>query len=645
MKIYYLLVYLVSLFILNSCQMNGERQELSGEWEIAALPSSVRLDPVSNEIIDYRYVGSKVDEVESKSLLDENWIYEGSEVKLHGARGEYISFQVVLSNYTDSVLSHIKVDIEKFKNENAQIDIAPELFLEWSVEVKTPSTGYNQSSLGEGWYPDALIPIKHIQQDSSKVHRWTYPLWLPDFNNRIDEQRSLVIWIDQYIPVDRSLAMPGDYRSEITLSVAGKEKVLPITLKVWDFALPNQNRFGASLQQEGFVSNKSENKALQIYQLLKRNRLSVMDPTYKPTMEVGEDGEVNIDWNSFDTRLKKYFTGKAFTQEYGYEYGPGYGEPIENFVLPFDVYGKYGTTGWPDIGKPDVERNTQNIAVYIDCIKQVRNHLNTMVDPEKTDLTVYLNGLDESYFKEAWSRMVYFGDLFDKYYPEAHFRIDGAYSDEAMEYVHQSIDYWGSHTINYNWKKVKEYHELGIKDWLYGPMIYESKVNGWVGSSTIMDLPLVNDRAISWACWKYGTHSWLSWGIGAGWKHAWYDPETWKDAYKSGAGSDPEFSYKKINGNGMLIYSGGIVPNVNGPCPSIRLKTMRNGIQEYEYMRLLSRLDGNNKRVDQIVNSIINEPFGENAIGVLDVWEYDAKKWDQERIALGELIHKLSLQQ
>ena len=104
--------------------------------------------------------------------------------------------------------------------------------------------------------------------------------------------------------------------------------------------------------------------------------------------------------------------------------------------------------------------------------------------------------------------------------------------------------------------------------------------------------------------------------------------------------SDAEFTFKKINGNGQLIYSPGIVPNVRGICPSIRLKTMRNGVQEYEYMRLLSELDGNTERADEIVNSIIDMPFGENSIGRLDVWSVDAEKWDQKRLEIGELIHQ-----
>ena len=101
-----------------------------------------------------------------------------------------------------------------------------------------------------------------------------------------------------------------------------------------------------------------------------------------------------------------------------------------------------------------------------------------------------------------------------------------------------------------------------------------------------------------------------------------------------------KYDHKKLNGNALLIYSPGIVPNVGGVCPSIRLKTMRNGVQEYEYMRLLSELDKNTDRVDKIVNSIINQPFGRNSIGNLDVWSYDAEQWDQSRIKLGELINQ-----
>lgn len=620
------------------CNDPENQKPVHSDWEISILPSSIRLDPSTNAIIEQRF-DAVPNSLVKQDLLKENWIYDGNSVNLHAARGEYISFQLVLTNNTKQSLKGIQVVTEKFQNASVSFEIEPELFLEWAVEVKSPSTGYPKASLGTGWYPDALIPYSSIQADSSKVgRRWVYPLELPDFNNRIDDQRSLLIWVDQYVPYAENEAPAGNYTSNISVRVGQETKTIPINLEIWDFAIPNENNLKASLQHEGFLSGMDPQSELAIYQLFKRNRISLMDPTYKPELANTRSGDFKFSWESFDERMSKYFTGQAFTEKHGYLYGPGYGEPIETFILPFNVSGKHGSRGWPDAGTPDNEREPAIRGKYIQAVAAVRSHLDSMVNPQKTELTVYLNGLDESYFPEAWDRMVYYGDMFNEFYPEAHFRIDGGYSEEAMRIVQNSIDSWASHTINYNIDKMKKYQEQGIEDWLYGPMLYESKVNSWVGSSTFIDLPLVNDRAISWSTWKYRAYSWISWGIGAGWKNAWYDPETWKDTYKSGSDSDEDFSYKKLNGNGQLIYSPGIIPNVYVACPSIRLKAMRDGVQEFEYMRILSQKDGNNEQVDEIVNSIIKQPFGENSIGNLDVWSFSAEQWDNARVELAQKI-------
>jgi hypothetical protein len=624
-----------------ACHTDSQKNQATSSettgWDIAIVPASVRIDPVTGAILENRF--KAVEGNQSNYQQKKNWVYDGNKAVLFSARGEYISFQVTLNNYTDSMLRDISIAMPLLHNQHTEIKVKPEIFLEWAVHVQTPSTGYAKATLGKGWYPDALIPLDDIQYDSSKVHgRWTYPLWLPDFNNRIEGQRTLIFWVDQFIPFDAEQAKAGIYTSEVIVTAGGQTKKIPVELHVWDFAIPNENKLKASLQEEGYLSGRDEKSELEVYQLFKRNRIGLMDPTYQPELLSSKGEKVKIGWERFDKRLKKYFTGEAFTHKYGYAYGPGYGEPVETFMLPFDVYGKHHTPGWPDIGTPDVERNEKNSGIYIDAIRQVRSHLQPIVNPAKTDITVYLNGLDESYFQTALDRMVYFGNMFKQYYPETNFRIDGGYDDSAMAYVHKSITAWGSHTINYDIDRVRKYQEMGIKDWLYGPMLYESKVNSWVGSCTFTDLPLLNDRAISWAVWKYHTYSWISWGVGVGGKSGWYDPETWKDVYKHGADSDPEFTYKKINGSALMIYEPGIIPNVSGYCPSIRLKAMRNGVQEYEYMRLLAATDKNRSRVDSIVNTIIKRPFGEQSIGNLNVWSYDAEQWDNARLSIGEMI-------
>jgi hypothetical protein len=607
-------------------------------WSISILPSSVRIDPSTHRVYDQPYTET-ASRLTGTSLLQNNWVYNGKVASLQGARGEYVSFQLVLTNNSEKSLKGIEVSMKPFTSTINQLAIAPELFLEWSVEVKSGSTGYPTATLGTGWYPDALIPFKYIQQgdQSLKVNAWVYPLQLPDFNNRIDNQKSQIIWVDQYIPFEKSNAKSGVYTSAISVTIEGVTQFIPVELNILDFAIPNENLLKGSLQHEGFVSSMNEKEELEIYQLMKRNRVGIMDPTYEP--DIRKAGKtISLDWKRFDNRLKKYLTGAAFTKAYGYEYGPGYGTPVETFLLPFDVYGKHDTKGWPDIGKPDVERRPENRAAYVEVIRMIRNHLKPLVNPQTTDLTVYLNGLDESYFPEAWDRMAYYGNLFRKEYPEAEFRVDGAYNDTAMQVIENAISSWAVHTIEFDENRFDKYRNKDIKQWLYGPMIYESKVNSWVGSSTFTDLPLVNDRAISWSAWKYKAHSWISWGIGAGWKAGWYDPETWKSA--NDGGNADGYDEKKMNGNGMLIYSPGIIPNVKAACPSIRLKTMRDGVQEYEYMRMLTALDKNDKRVSMIVNSVIAKPFGNNSVGNLQVWSYDPKKWDESRKELGQLINQ-----
>jgi hypothetical protein len=89
----------------------AQRQKKS-DWEISVIPSSVRLDPVTNEIIENRFVLNKNNA--SGDILKQNWIYDGKRVSLKAARGEYISFQLVLTNKSSSPINQVKVDVPSF---------------------------------------------------------------------------------------------------------------------------------------------------------------------------------------------------------------------------------------------------------------------------------------------------------------------------------------------------------------------------------------------------------------------------------------------------------------------------------------------------------------------------------------------------
>ena len=176
-----------------------------------------------------------------------------------------------------------------------------------------------------------------------------------------------------------------------------------------------------------------------------------------------------------------------------------------------------------------------------------------------------------------------------------------------------------------------------MKDWIYGPMLYEQRANSWVGSNTFIDLELTNERLISWATWKYQAVTWCSWGIGSQWQSAWFSPATWQHASRK---EDEKLSIRTSNSNALAVYPPGIIRNVDVACPTIRLKNMRDGVEEYEYMRLLTDLDGNRERAEEVVDRIVYRPFGKQSVGRLDVWNHNAAQWDQARIEMGNLIEQ-----
>lgn len=609
----------------------------NAEWKISALPPSVRIDPVEGRIIEDRPDIYNMDSL--GALLDSNWVFDGSAVNIFAARGEYVSFQIVLEAPPGDTLHDIEIELPALEMGGKKLAAQPELFLEWAVRVDEKSYGYDKASYGPGWYPDALIPLDIIAGGSMRGRRIMYPLRVPDFVNRVPGQRFLVFWVDQFVPFEREDALPGEYNSEVRVRVGEVTRTIPVNLTVWDFELPNENNLRGNLQQGGFMRGLDDDLRLEVYQLMKRHRIVPVDQTYRPELDISASGEVTIDWSEYDRQIGPILTGEAFTEKYGYS-GPGYGEPVEMYLLPFNCWSDHRGTprrGWPDVGSADQERKPENRAIYIETIRQVREHVLKMVDPDKTDLVVFLNGLDESYFPEAWDRMVYYGDMFHEHFPEAKHRVDGGYSEEAMEAIHDAIDYWCCHTVGYDMETVETYRKLGIKDWVYGPVLYERRGNSGVGSSTFIDLELANERAISWACWKYRTLTWCSWGIGSNWKSAWYAPETWKFAVRRDDGST---QYRAYNGNALEVYAPGIVPGIDLPCPTLRLKNMRDGVEEYEMLRLLAQLDGNTARADSVADILINRPFGAQSVGNLDVWNHNPGQWDTERVRLGAMIEQ-----
>lgn len=93
-----------------------------------------------------------------------------------------------------------------------------------------------------------------------------------------------------------------------------------------------------------------------------------------------------------------------------------------------------------------------------------------------------------------------------------------------------------------------------------------------------IDNPAVEHRLAYWLAWKYGITGMFIWAGNHGWDKAntpdWVDKEWVLTNEKAG------YPYAGIhNGNGYLIYP--------GPNPSVRMKVIRDGVEDFGYLTLL----------------------------------------------------------
>ena len=74
---HFLIISFVAIFAC-SCNLS----DTVPDWEISVLPPSVRLDPVTNEIIDQKFDAVSQEYSGGQNLLEKNWIFDGEQVTL-----------------------------------------------------------------------------------------------------------------------------------------------------------------------------------------------------------------------------------------------------------------------------------------------------------------------------------------------------------------------------------------------------------------------------------------------------------------------------------------------------------------------------------------------------------------------------------
>lgn len=602
-------------------------------FKVWATGDGVRVNPITGRYLEDRTDIHETYPTGNYQEINSVWDSSLATVALHGSRNEFVSFQIIVE--TGEPDTEVEVTFDSLVGpDGVRIrDKNIALFKAWYSKVVDYSGGYQETSLGPGWYPDALLPA-----DEDGSVSFTIP---SNINHIGQSQKNQTVWVDIYVPRDRQEAPPGEYQGEVQVKFPTGQKTIKVLLKVWDFALPEEIHCRGDIWN-GSLKRMEPEQELLWYQMAHRHRFHPGVAGYAPEV-TGTGNDLRLDWTEYDKRLSRYFDGSAFTEEYGY-WGPGYGVPIPHIQLPFDCNKPERIGGWPVQIGPEWEPDAAYEASWIEACKQIKEYFDADPTWQKVGKIIFIGALDESYNDDAYNKMIYYSKLLRKGLGKGWFqyRIDGGYSGSAMEKLHPYVELWVCHTAGWDHSKMMNFRSKGVETWFYGPMVYERPGNSACGSNTFTDLDLLTNRGIGWVAWKFKS-GYCEWEFDAIYddKRELQRPtepyeEAWTRAKNFRSGKN------EFNGSGLLIFRGEL--NASGkPIPTVRLKAQRRGMQDYEYFWLL-REAGKGAEADALVDSIITTiPFGKDNWENTDIWIHNPEAWDEVRIKAGELVHSTAI--
>ncbi len=535
---------------------------------------------------------------------EKNAAWDGSTgvVELFAAANEYVAFRVVVEGGTGGLAGVGLLASDLVGDESKVPAEGVEFFVEFYTQVEKPSKS-PQYSMGPGMYPDGLIPMRI------------------DGRGTFDVEAGMVqaAWVDVRVP-PRTQA--GIYKGRVEVTREGVNlRTLEVKLTVWDFELPAAShlrwRVGYNepmAEQNGVEFDRRTGIVGDEFLALERKfyrmcRAHKVTPTTHYTTPIpdstGKGAELEIDWASYDKRFGGYLDGSAFDD----------GLPVNIFSLPVNPQ---SYDGWPSSTR-------------------YRNR----VDPESFRKALQLT--IKHWDAKGWdlgNAFVYVADepRGDRYgWIKQHCEV----LKEVAPQVHRCVAFYKAFGVN-GAKVVEEFKEY-VNHWaIAGDYMQRGALDGlqergdWVGIYQGSE-PFEGGEALDMDGVALTTWPWIAWGyrldtlfiyLGT----AWNTDDIWTEGVNHGWGT---------NSQGVLFYPG-LKWGVKEVLPSVRLKAMRRGMQDFEYMWML-REAGRGEEADAIVKGIIKAALDDAAVPDdghygPGKWERDPEKWLAARKALAAEI-------
>jgi len=455
-------------------------------------------------------------------------------VRLYAARNETEAFQLAL--YAGS--GPVELDLDK------------------GIRITDLKTGESGPVLGAGAV--TVLPIGYIPTKPpyyGEDHRGPQPD--PLALSRAGDERLITVPKGEVRPVWVSIRVPGgtrpgSYSGTITVKPEGcKPKRIVLSLTVWDFSIPDKHHLPFAIDSispaSGYPRRPGETekdwrKRLEAVQRalfisMLKHRITPLRSVGEPDFLSMEKGAPRFDYNLFDRRYNLYV--RRLDQPVfavGPEW-PGWGSA---------KYGAWQPGKWIGFrGQKELVATYRSIGEHLSERGWHRGAFSYILDEKPGERT-----------KEV-TRLVHEGDPGMKNL--CTIMVQEGYPD---------IDIWCPRMYELDRKRLELARKLqarGKEVWTYT----SSPTPPF--PAIVLDWDLINCRILPWMCWKLKLDGYLNWCVD------WWKGDVWKDPN----------NFAGQNGNGFIYY-----PGEKDPIPSLRVKAIRDGLEDYEYFRMLGeRLD------------------------------------------------------
>lgn len=430
------------------------------------------------------------------------------------------------------------------------------VYVQKYIDIKLKTNNSNNPDFPVGYTPDCLLPMSVVKAYGE---------------NKIEKGRNQGITIEVTSKKDTPA---GEYVGNVTVSVDGKEKIVPINVTVWDIELTSNSRSVFMAYPKDYLFGEMDST----FEMQEKYFEAMLD--YKLCIGYIQGSEYSPE--KMVESLDKYWDHPNFTT-YSLPSMQGYSRDTVN-VRYYKQYLKYLAKA----SSPNRNYLEKAVNYVLPCDEPwARNSMetvkNTVAVLQKTDGEVASELEKENFYAQFGDAAVSFKEELENSLNNIqHIITDqyrGVYTDSDLTFC-PTFDKYESETMVENLKQHSADHNNDL--WWYGC------VNPKYPYPTYhIDDSLIGARAVGWMQKQYGIKGNLFWNINT--YQQWFTDvgtDTAIDPYE-----EPNrigWSYRAdANGDGYFFYPGKKYGS-DKPFPSLRLMTIRDGNDDYD---LLSELE------------------------------------------------------